>query len=51
METAVRDKANIEIDREVWKRAKVAAAIQDRTLASLVEQALLEYLKRANARP
>ena len=43
---AKKAKANISVDREVWKRAKAAVALQDRTLAAFVEEAIREALKK-----
>jgi len=45
MEQAIKETATITIDREAWKQAKSQAALEDRTLAELVEDAIRGYLK------
>lgn len=44
------DKANVTIDRELWRQAKVQAALQDRTLADFVEEAVREALKKTRTK-
>lgn len=46
MKTQTARQANISVDREVWKQAKSAAALQDRTLADFVEAAIREALEQ-----
>jgi predicted HicB family RNase H-like nuclease len=50
METQTAEKATLTIDREVWKQAKATAALQDRTLADFVEEAIREAIKKARTK-
>lgn len=42
---AERTTSTVTIDRELWKRAKVAAAQSEMTLAEVIERAVEEWLK------
>jgi hypothetical protein len=47
METAVEDRpVTVQIGRDVWKAAKIAATEDDQTLQEFVEAAVYERLER-----
>lgn len=50
MEQDTKERANISIDREVWKLIKVQAAIEDRRLDEVVEEAIQAYLAKKNGK-
>ncbi len=43
-------RATVSLDRDLWRRAKVQAAREDRTVGDVVDEAVREWLKRRAAR-